>query len=274
MSPAEDIRPKRPVVQYYGGKWRLAPWIIEHLPPHRIYVEPFGGGASVLMRKARSYAEVYNDQWGLITDVFRVLRDPALSADLRRQIELTPYARRDFKAISDAQLAQEPSIVERAWLTIYRSFAGFGSARASGFRGGCKRPRTIPAHDWANYPNHIPAFVDRLRGVVIENKPAIEVIAAHDSSETLIYADPPYPHSTRNMSGRNARYAQEMSDDDHRALAAVLKRVKGMVVLSGYGCDLYDRELYLDWFRVEKDTYALSARKRTEVLWLNPQCAQ
>ena len=65
-----------------------------------------------------------------------------------------------------------------------------------------------------------------------------------------------------------------MSDDDHRALAAVLKQVKGMVVLSGYGCDLYDRELYPDWTRVEKDTYADSARKRTEVLWMNPQCAQ
>ena len=275
----EDLRPRRPVVRYHGGKWRLAPWIIAHFPPHRIYVEPFGGAASVLMRKPRAYAEVYNDQWGHIVDVFRVLRDPALASDLRRRIELTPFARRDFEAISDEALAQESSVVERARLTIYRSSAGFGSgsvngALAAGFRASCTRRGTIPAHDWASYPGHIPAFVDRLRGVVIENRPAVDVIKAHDSPDTVIYGDPPYPYSTRNMNRGNARYAYEMSDDDHRDLAAVLTQVKGMVVLSGYGCDLYDQELYPDWKRVEKDTYADSARKRTEVLWLNPKCAE
>ena len=279
MSAPEDIRPRRPVVRYHGGKWRLAPWIIAHLPPHRIYVEPFGGGASVLMRKERAYAEVYNDRWGRITEVFRVLRDPELASDLRRRIELSPFARRDFEALSDDRVAQESSIVERARLTIYRSFAGFGSAssngkHSTGFRASCMRSGGTPAHNWAGYPDHIPAFVKRLRGVVIENKAADEVITTYDSSETLIYADPPYPQSTRSMNRGNARYAHDMSDDDHRALAARLKAVAGMVVLSSYGCDLYDRELYADWTRVEKATYADGARKRTEVLWLNPQCAE
>ena len=38
-------QPERPVLRYFGGKWVLAPWIIENFPPHRAYVEPFGGGA-------------------------------------------------------------------------------------------------------------------------------------------------------------------------------------------------------------------------------------
>src|SRR5579863_6792854 len=93
-------RRPRPVLRYHGGKWKLAPWIIEHLPEHRVYVEPFGGGASVLMRKARSYAEVYNDKWDVVVNVFRVLRDAEKAIELKRLLELTPFSRTDFKAAS------------------------------------------------------------------------------------------------------------------------------------------------------------------------------
>lgn len=87
--------------------------------------------------------------------------------------------------------------------------------------------------------------------------------------------DPPYPLSTRKIGNPycGKGYRHEMTDDDHRALAAQLHGLRGMVVLSGYACDLYDRELYADWARVEKATHADGARDRTEVLWLNPACA-
>ena len=112
--------------------------------------------------------------------------------------------------------------------------------------------------------------IARLRGVVIEQRDAAAVIRQHDSPGTLHYVDPPYPHGTRGTGGRQRDYRHEMTDDDHRALAATLHAVEGRVVLSGYPCDLYDRELYADWHRVEKATLADGARKRTEVLWINP----
>lgn len=95
MSAADAIV-RRPPLRYHGGKWKLAPWIISHFPPHRIYVEPFGGGGSVLMRKPRTYAEVYNDRWETVVNVFRVLRDPVKAEALRGLLELTPFARDEF----------------------------------------------------------------------------------------------------------------------------------------------------------------------------------
>lgn len=282
------LRP-RPALRYHGGKWKLAPWILSFFPPHRIYVEPFGGGASVLLRKPRSYAEVYNDVDGEVVNVFRVLRDPESAERLRHTLELTPFARDEFVA---AHIRDEPDAVERARRAIVRSFMGFGSAslharnprgmrtrasnwesgRGTGFRANSSRSGTTPAHDWAHYPKQIALFVDRLRGVVIENRLALEVILQHDRPDTLTYADPPYPLSTRD--DKRADYAHEMSDDEHRLLGAALHAAKGMVVISGYACALYDDELFAGWERFEREHLADGARKRTEVVWLNPACTE
>lgn len=268
----------RPVLRYHGGKWKLAPWIISHFPEHQIYVEPFGGGASVLLRKPRSYSEVYNDRWGVVVNVFRVLRDKGMAQDLKRQLELTPFARDEFRQCTEEQMASTADPVERARMTILRSFAGFGSASSNaghltGFRANSNRSGTTPAHDWANYPAQIERFVERLRGVVVENKDAISVIQQHDSPQTLFYVDPPYPHSTRQLRQRNEVYACEMTDDDHRALAETLHGVRGMVIVSGYPCDLYDRELYPNWHRTQRRAHGDGAVDRVEVLWMSPRAA-
>jgi len=113
-------------MRYHGGKWRIAPWIISHFPPHRVYVESFGGAASVLLRKARSYAEVYNDADGEIVNLFRVLRDNTQAESLRRAVELTPYSREEF--IESYKSTQDP--IEQARRTLLRAFAGFCSGSA------------------------------------------------------------------------------------------------------------------------------------------------
>ncbi len=268
------LGPTRPVLRYHGGKWKLAPWIISNFPSHKIYVEPFGGGASVLMRKPRSYAEVYNDRWGIVVNVFRVLRDPIQAVELERLLRLTPFARDEFVECGDEQISQIEDPIERARRTIFRSFAGFGSAAtnaeyATGFRANSNRSGTTPAHDWANYPNQVKFFIERLQGVIIENRPAVDVIRQHDSPKTLHYIDPPYPHSTRNMQRGNAAYAVEMSDADHRELAGVLRAVKGNVIISSYASDLYS-ELFRDWKILRRRHHADGALDRTECLWLSP----
>lgn len=271
----------RPVLRYHGGKFgtrgAVADRIAAEFPEHRIYVEPFGGAASVLLRKPRSYGEIYNDQWSGVVTVFRVLRDPEKSAQLIDLLRLTPFARDEIDNTYETHM-RDLSDIEYARRLIFRSFAGFGSGAmnpkyATGFRASCKRSGTTPARDWMNYPPIIEAFVARLQGVVIENVPAADVIPRHDSPETLFYVDPPYVHSTRSQKRRRVReYEFEMTDTDHCLLAAQLRNVAGMVVLSGYPCELYD-DLYRGWERLEFAAMADGASPRTEVLWFNAAAA-
>ena len=273
-------KPTRPLVRYHGGKWKLAPWIISHFPEHRVYVEPFGGGGSVLLRKERSYAEVYNDLDSEIVNLFRVVRDNG--PELREALRLTPFAREEYR--ESFQVSDDP--LDQARRTVIRSFMGFGSNSLcrdikSGFRSNSNRSGTTPAHDWANYPNCLDALIERLQGVVIENRDACEVMLRHDGSDTLHYCDPPYVHSTRTTITKSAGgsahgnhgYQHEMMDDDHKKFAECVKGLQGMVIISGYQCPLYD-ELFPDWSRVEIAAFADWAPPRVEVLWLNEAASE
>src|ERR1044072_6767330 len=239
------ITVNRPILRYHGGKWMLAPWIISHFPKHRIYTEGYGGAASVLMQKPECYAEVYNDKWSTVVDVFRVMRDPDMAMRLKTLIELTPFSREEFNLCNAHNIVAITDIVERARMTIFRSFAGFGSAPtngayATGFRANANRSGTTPAHDWMNYPKNITSFIERLRGVVIENTTATRILLQHDTTETLHFLDPPYVHDTRNMDRGNAAYEEVMSDDDHREMDEICQSLKGMVIVCGYHSNLYD----------------------------------
>lgn len=261
-------RPTRPLLRWHGGKWILAPWIIGHFPPHRVYVEPFGGAGSVLIRKPRTYAEIWNDLDGHVVNLFRVLRSDR-AEELVRALRLTPFAHDEFRE------AYEPcdDPVEKARRLCIRSFMGFGSNghnRSTGFRSNSNRSGTTPAHDWVNYPDSLSRVVERLQGVVILNRDACEVMAGHDGPETLHYVDPPYVFETRADLAKD--YAHELTDDDHLRLLAFLTTLKGMVVLSGYPSDLYDDALP-GWTRVERKALADGARERTEVLWISPASA-
>lgn len=265
----------RPALRYHGAKFRIAPWVLRHFPAHACYVEPFGGAAGVLLQKARSYAEVYNDLDGDIVNFFRVLRDLKQRAALQELLALTPYARAEF------DLAWQPTddAVERARRLCVRAQMGFGSAGATegvtGFRIDTKRACSTAQHLWMGYPDALSAVGARFTGVLIENRPALEVMAAHDCLDTLHFVDPPYVLGTRVLQG-NGRgyYRHEMTDDDHAELLDKLRKLNGMVIVTGYETDLYHDAL--SGWRVERTDARISARRgtaiRTEVLWMNPAC--
>ncbi|MGC0155542.1 DNA adenine methylase [Chromobacterium vaccinii] len=266
----------RPALRYHGAKFRLAPWIMRFFPPHKTYVEPFGGAAGVLLQKSRAYAEIYNDLDGDVANFFRVLRNPIRRAMLIEAVTLTPYSRSEFEQAWEP--TEEP--VERARRLAIRAQMGFGSAGATngmtGFRIDSRREYGTAQHLWAYYPDQLADVGQRLAGVMIESGPAIDVMRQHDARDTLHFVDPPYLHETRVMqSGKAGYYRHEMSNDDHHALLDVLLGLEGYVVLSGYPSDLYEHAL-AGWERHTTGSRISAGRGtavRTECVWLNPACS-
>jgi DNA adenine methylase len=254
----------RPPVRYFGGKWRIAPWIIQHFPPHITYCEPFCGGASVLFRKAPSRFEVINDLNGDVVNFFDMLR--ARPDDLIHAIELTPYARSEYLRAYD----RDGDSLERARRFYIRSRQSFGSGEGknrTGWRYQANNRRgTSVVGEW-DKTDHLWEAARRLKTVQIECDDALQVIERFDTPQTLFYVDPPYLFETR--SSKEHRYTHELTAAEHCQLAYVLKAVQGMVVLSGYDSDLY-HDLYPDWHQVSKDTRTNANHEATEYLWLSP----
>ncbi|MDR5774058.1 MULTISPECIES: DNA adenine methylase [unclassified Caballeronia] len=263
-----------PLISYFGSKFRVAPWVLSHLPPHETYVEPFGGSAAVLLQKPRSQVEIYNDLDGEIVNLFRVVRDDAMRARLIAALEATPYARAEF---NDAWLeTNEP--VERARRLCVRAQMGFGSS-------GSTRPLQAPtgfaadvwsdgAGQWLRYPGRLAAIGARLRGTLIEHMPAVELIAKYDAPSVLFYVDPPYlPEVRISVSrGLGRDYRCEMSALEHADLLAMLANLRGMAVVSGYASGMYDRALG-GWARFTRSARAsgqVGTVAREEVVWVSP----
>ena len=225
----------------------------------------------MLLRKPRSPVEIYNDLDGEIVNLFRVVQDPTLARAIFKRIRRTPYARAEYEQTRH-QSGGTP--VDRAVRVIVRSHMSFNAAALfeKSIPFSCTKHKNggkSRAAEWANYPRHLASITARLRGVMIENRPAAEVIERQDSPGTLFYVDPPYLPATRS----SGRYRCDLTPADHRALLEQLKTVQGMVVLSGYPSRLYD-ELLPDWQRIDRPARAAnSARRRTECLWLNPRAS-
>lgn len=280
-SPSLDrpslFNPKGPdaPIAWYGGKHYMARWIIEQMPVHRVYVEPFGGMAGVLLKKEPSEIEVFNDLDGRVINFFRVIRDRESLDELKRRCELTPYSREEFHDLCETPEPTEA--IDRAWWFFVRcrqARGGIGLARltpnawATSTRS--RRQMPEPISKYLSALDGLAAVADRFRQVVIENLPAVELIPKFDGPETLFYCDPPYPARTRS-GGKAEAYRMEMTDRDHENLLDCLRHCRGRVLISSYPSPIYEERLK-DWVRVEKEThvqFSNSGQARTEILWKN-----
>lgn len=254
-----------------GGKYNMVEDILDVLPQTMVYCEPFGGSGVVLLNKPISKIEVFNDKDDLIVNFFRVLRENA--DELMSRLSLSPYSRKEYiDAIETVQNESDPVEKARKFFIIVESTI----FNLSNFKKSNWRPPYIKKFDdlrnrASEFKIRVEKLVDvieRLRLVHLEYRSAIDVIKLYDTEWTTFYCDPPYPFESR--STRNL-YRFEMSDEEHVALANVLKQCKGYVLLSTYENELYD-ELYSDWTKLTKQVHVCSSkrsRQAVEVLYAN-----
>lgn len=252
--------------------------------PHQIYVEPFGGGGSVLLAKPPSSVEVYNDLDSGLVNFFRVLRNSRKFKRLQFLCSLTPYSREEYETAREKWKACRND-AERAhlWFVVARmSFSGKFGASWSYSVTTSSRGMAGAVSSYLSAIDNLPSIHSRLMRVQIEHSSAFDVIRTYDGPESFFYLDPPYVPGTR----RSGQYAYELTEEDHERLVDLLLKVRGKVMLSGYENPIYRKLERYGWRRVSWDRVChtpggtrpggllgagsvLQTQKRVECVWMN-----
>lgn len=252
------------ILHYPGSKWTLAKWIIEHMPAHTTYLEPFFGSGAVFFNKKPVMVETINDLDGEIVNLFRIIRERP--EELAYQIRWTPYARDEFRRAYEPtgdDLERARRFMVRCWQAIRPK-----TNSISGWR--CRNTERDAFHikQWNALPERMEIIAERLRQVQIENVEANVIIDRYRRSDVLIFADPPYVLDTR----YDRIYKNEMDDKQHIELLEALDNHPGPVLLTGYAHPMYDERLK-HWQRKMTMGKPVNGESRVEVLWINPIAA-
>jgi DNA adenine methylase len=277
-----QVKPLRSPITWFGGKGCFRAKLLPLLPPHTCYLEPFGGGASVLIAKPPSDVEVYNDVDRGLYEFFQVVSSPVLFPQFWARIANLPHSRELYDECRDTWHGCRDQM-ERVWrwyVVARQSFSGCfgGSWGPSVLSSNAGQAETTAS--WQSAIRALPAIHSRLQRVQIECCDGIDCLKRYHGPGYLAYCDPPYVWSTR----KSGRYLHEMDDDAHRKLVSILLEYDGAVVLSGYRNELYKPLEDAGWTRDEFQCHCvITGRtagqrkccqdlKRTECVWRNPEC--
>lgn len=246
---------------YPGGKTTIAPWIIDHFPDHTVYVEPFGGSASVLMAKQPSNVEIYNDINLDCVEFFNAIKSHP--SELSRWVENTPYSRELYEKWRDAfNNGNRPSdTVEQAgkfWFLTTASFGGKihqGGGTFSVMKGECKEAHYQP-RKWQRKSDSIEYIRDRFHNVQIEKLDYSDLFDKYDSNDTFFYCDPPYVEVGED-------YYTTGDGFDHTRFCDELKDLDGKWLIS-YGKHIPDQ--LSDYHTVTRTKEATMSKQRPEII--------
>lgn len=226
-------------ITYPGGKAKMVKKLLPLLPSAKCYVEPYAGAASMLFARPPQGVEIINDIDGDIVNLFRVLQDEEQFSRLRRLLLYTPYSRSESERARDIIRSDCRDPVWRAWayfVAYNQSIGGLGRRTWGMVLTETARGMASTTSRWLRRLSMLSYWHRRLMRVQIENRDALECIAAYDSEDTVFYIDPPYIPETRRSTDI---YKHEADLDHHRALIDLLLHIKGKALVSGYDHPLY-----------------------------------
>lgn len=251
------------LLNYAGSKWSMSQTIIELMPEHKAYLEPFAGSLAVFFNKDKCVLETINDIDGRLVNMYEQIR--IHPEELANLCDFTLYSRKEFEnslEVSSDQLEDARRMMVRCW------FAIGGMVTRDSFKRNISWNGPYNTFEWNDVPRRIIEASRRLKDAQIECKDALDLIQENNRNDVLIYADPPYLGKTRT----SKQYLNEYSEEQHIQLLEVLNNHKGPVLLSGYDSDIYQQHLK-GWFTVKQEVSVgitnLKKRKAEEVIWCN-----
>ncbi|NLK94717.1 MAG: DNA adenine methylase [Clostridiales bacterium] len=235
----------KPPICRMGGKSKLRKRIIEKIPEHTCYIEPFFGAGWVYFGKEESKVEVINDIDKELINLFKMIKYHAPEIERLLQYEFSGRDLFDeYKNYSVEYLTEIHRAIRFIYL-ITQSFAGRGISYGYG-------TSTKPAPQ-IFYKNVLLELKDRLKNTYVENLSFEKIIDKYDRDYSFFFCDPPYLNTTG--------YGNEFGETEHILLREKLGGIKGKFLLTINDCEEI-RELYKD-FSIEevKVNYSVSRSK-------------
>lgn len=270
-------RKTRSFVKWHGGKYYLARRIIELMPPHKTYVEPFLGGGSVFLNKSSVPTEYVSDINVALMNVWKVVRDhPDELVECLRGYQ---YTEEEFltakRKLESPNLLCDQFDAAANFIVVNRmSRGGMGKdfAWSDRLRGKRRPGGPVPGdiNAWMTMVEEIPAISEACGGVEMNRQPACDIVDDFDDPSVLIYLDPPYLTETRTA---KSVYDHEMTDLQHSMLLDQVLDSDAIIMISGYHSRMYDNALKhwtLHEFKMKNHSgQGKTKQDRTECLWIN-----
>jgi DNA adenine methylase len=250
-------------ITYYGGKQTMLKYLLDLIPEHRLYCEPFFGGGALFFAKEKAEVEVINDVNGEVINFFKVLKTKF--SELQKEVQSTLHSRELYKkALEIYRHPKKYSDVQRAWALWTATNQGFAGMIGSWGFGKTNSKEKAVAQKRDDFIN---AYEQRLRTVQVENNDALKVIARCNEKDAFLYCDPPYIGSDQ---GHYSGYTEAQ----YKKLLDALAKFKGKFLLSSYPSKILTQYVRKYGWRTKKvEKYVavtkLTDKRKTELLVFN-----
>ena len=218
----------KPPIPRMGGKSKLRKTILERIPEHICYVEPFFGAGWVYFGKEPSKVEVINDIDKELINMFRMIKYHA--PEIERVLEYEFSGRDMFEEYKHCTIEYLTEI-QRAVRFLYlisQSFAGKGETFGYG--------TTSKPAPQIFYQGVLRDIKERLRNTYVENKSFEDIIKRYDRPHSFFFCDPPYFET--------AGYGNEFGEQEHLLLRDTLSQIKGKFMVT-----INDHPKVREWYK-------------------------